>query len=246
MKNNFKAKLSKTIEISNKNNWYRIEAKAESTDVYIYDEISWIGISAEQFVKEINMIKSPLINLHLNTPGGNVFDGVTIANALKQHPAKVTTYIDGIAASIGSIIALSGDTIKMADNGFIMIHNPFMVAVGDSEELRQAADVLDKIKGNLIKAYVNRTGKSEQQVIDWLDAETWFTAEEALDNGFIDEIIGGSKTNNSYDMTIFDNPPEALLRIQKEDEDAEQKYGTETMKMKLELASYDRFAESED
>ena len=207
-----KSKIMNSLSVDKDKKWYKIEAKANVADVFIYDEISWFGISADDFVKDLNAVDASLIKVHLNTPGGNVFDGVAIHNALKQHKAKVETYIEGLAASIGSIIALAGETVYMAKNAFFMIHEPWIIAVGDSTDLRKTADVLDKIRGTLVQTYVDKTGKDEKQVDEWVKAETWFTAEEAKDAGFIDEIIDEEKEpENKYDLGIYDNAPDILM-----------------------------------
>jgi ATP-dependent Clp endopeptidase proteolytic subunit ClpP len=178
-----------------KEDWYKIEAKADKAEIWIYEMIgedfwSGEGITAKKFQKELSAIKASQIDLHINSPGGSVFDGVAIYNLIKQHPADVTTYIDGIAASIASVIALAGERVVMAENAIYMIHNPFGMTMGNATEIRAFADVLDKIGGTMVKAYVGKTEKPESDIKSMLDAETWMNAEEAMAHGFIDEISG--------------------------------------------------------
>src|SRR5574340_334392 len=121
--------------------WFEIKNKAEKAEVWIYEMIGkdfWTGegLTAKDFQKELSEIKASQIDLHINSPGGDVFDGVTIHNLLKQHPAKVTTYIDGLAASIASVIALAGDKVIMAENALYMMHNPTGMGMGTAEEMR--------------------------------------------------------------------------------------------------------------
>lgn len=174
--------------------WYRIENKGpEKAEVWIYEQIgedfwSGEGVTAKGFQKEISAIKAKQIDLHINSPGGAVFDGVAIYNLLKQHPANVTTYIDGIAASIASVIALAGDRVVMAENALYMMHNPFGMVMGNAGDMRAMADVLDKIRGTMTNVYAGKSGKPEDEINSLLDAETWMTADEALEAGFIDEI----------------------------------------------------------
>lgn len=174
--------------------WYRIENKGpERSEVWIYEQIgedfwSGEGVTAKGFQKEISAITAKNIDLHINSPGGAVFDGVAIYNLLKQHPANITTYIDGIAASIASVIALAGDKVIMAENALYMMHNPFGVVMGNSADMRSMADVLDKIRGTMTGVYAGKSGKDDAEINALLDAETWFTADEALEAGFIDEI----------------------------------------------------------
>ena len=173
--------------------WYTINAKADKAEIWIYEMIGedfWTGggVTAKSFQKELSGIKASQIDLHINSPGGVVFDGVTIYNLIKQHPATVTTYIDGLAASIASVIALAGDKVIMAANALYMVHNPTGLAMGTANDMRSLADVLDKIAGTMVGTYVSKTGQSEADIRAMLDAETWMTADEALEAGFIDEI----------------------------------------------------------
>lgn len=173
--------------------WYEIRAKADKAEIWIYEMIGedfWTGggITAKNFQKELSEIKVSQIDLHINSPGGAVFDGISIYNLIKQHPANVTTYIDGLAASIASVIALAGDKIIMAANALFMVHNPTGMVMGTATDMRSLADVLDKIAGTMVGTYVGKTGKPEEDIRAMLDAETWMTADEAKEYGFIDEI----------------------------------------------------------
>jgi ATP-dependent Clp endopeptidase proteolytic subunit ClpP len=173
--------------------WYEIKNKTDKAEIWIYEQIGedwWSGggVTAKGFQKELSEIKASQIDLHINSPGGVVFDGITIYNLIKQHPANVTTYIDGLAASIASVIALAGDKVVMAENALYMIHNPFGMAFGDAEEMRKMADNLDKVCGSLVKSYTSKTGQTDAEIEALMDAETWMTADEALTFGFIDEI----------------------------------------------------------
>ncbi len=192
--------------------WYSISAKDMGpVEVFIYDEIGGFGISATDFVKDLRMHKGKDVSLRLNTPGGDVFGGQIIYNALKEHGGKVTTYIDGVAASIGSVIALAGDTVKMADNAFFMIHNPFAILAGDADELRKKANLLDKIKGTMANTYADKSGKDLDTINTWMNDETWFTAVEAKDAGFCDEISGEAKVAACFDLSIYAHTPQKLM-----------------------------------
>lgn len=174
-------------------NWYKIENKADKAEVWIYEMIGkdfWTGdgVTAKSFQKELSEIKSSQIDLHINSPGGEVFDGIAIYNLLKQHPAAVTTYVDGLAASIASVIALAGDKVVMAENALFMMHNPWGMKVGDADAMRQMADALDKVGGSIALAYTSKSGKSNDEIAELMNAETWLTAEEAKEHGFADEI----------------------------------------------------------
>lgn len=189
--------------------WYEIKnAAADVAEVYIYDQIGydwWTdgGVQAKNFMGELNAITSPEIHLHINSPGGSVFDGVAIYNGLVRHKAKVTTFIDGLAASIASIIALAGERVVMAENALFMIHNPWGGVQGDAADMRKMADVLDKIRDTLVNTYEARTSMSRDELVALLDAETWYDAAEALAAGFVDEIAGAQRVAASFDLSQF-------------------------------------------
>lgn len=199
---------------------YRIENKTDKeATIYIYDEIGWFGIMAETFVKDLNDIKAEIIHVRLNTPGGNVFDGTAIANSIKQLKAKTIIHIDGLAASIGSIIALSGDETLMAENAFFMFHEAWSLAIGNAENMREEADLLDKIDGVLANTYAKKTGKKIDEIKELMKAETWLTAEEALEMRMIDAIEEDGEEKASatmFDLSVFANVPDKLRDIKKD------------------------------
>lgn len=129
------------------------------------------------------------IKLYINSYGGSVFEGTAIYNQLKRHPAKITAYIDGFACSIASVIAMAADTVIMPKNAMMMIHHAWQYACGNSDELRKAADDLDKINEGGRQAYMLKCGDklTEEKLIAMMDAETWLTAEECMEYGFADE-----------------------------------------------------------
>jgi ATP-dependent Clp endopeptidase proteolytic subunit ClpP len=192
-----------------KNKWYEIQAKDESATIYIYDEISSWGITASQFVKDLNAVKAKTISLRINSPGGNVFDGMAIYNALKNHPAKVTAEIDGIAASISSIVAMAGEEIRIAENGFFMIHNAWALAIGTSAEMMKMSETLDKIDTQMEKIYAKRTGQHQENIRNMMAEETWMNADEAKAFGFADSIGDqiAAAACMSFDLTKFRNVP---------------------------------------
>ena len=198
---------------------YKIENKAEESTVYIYDEIGMWGIEAQVFVKDFNAIDSKTIHLRVNSPGGSVFDGTTIYNVIKQHKSKVIAHVDGLAASIASVIVLAADEVQMADNAFYMIHEPWSIMAGGADELRKEADLLDKVRGTIAKTYMDKSGKDEEEIFALMKEETWMTAEEALENGFIDSIYSVDAENKKdilFDLTVFNNVPDKLKKAKKE------------------------------
>jgi len=199
---------------------YRVENKADEATFYIYDEISYWGISADQFVKDLNASKASTVHIRINSPGGSVFDGTAIYNAIKQHKATTITHVDGLAASISSIIALAGDEVRMADNTFLMIHNPWSIVIGDAQAMREEADLLEKVSNTTIAAvYMAKSGKEKEEILQKMSDETWFTAQEAKEYGLvdvIDEVPDEAKDvkNILFDLEIFANVPDALKKLQ--------------------------------
>ena len=170
-------------------NWYNIKNLSKnSTEVVIYDEIGQWGIDSKSFIEEIKEISTENILLRINSPGGSVIDGLAIHDAIKRMPQKVTAQIEGLAASIATIIALGADEISMSQNSLFMIHNVWGGETGGAKDMRKAADLMEKMGDRLVNIYVSKTGKDEAEVRNWMDEETWFTADEALEAGFIDYV----------------------------------------------------------
>lgn len=195
-----------------KKSWYDIKARADNgAAISIFDEIGAFGVSAKTFIQDIAALGGTQnLTIQINSPGGSVQDGTAIHNAIKKHPGHVTVEINGWALSIASYIAMAGNTIRMASNGLLMIHNPWVNTSGDADELRKAADVLDKTREALIAGYA-RSGNSRAKIIAWLDSETWFTAAEALAAGFIDEVQQNDlPIAASFDSTKFTIPARFL------------------------------------
>lgn len=218
--------------------------EGDVAEILIYDVIGedfWSGggVTAKGFAETLKALgKVQTINLKINSPGGDVFDGVAIYNNLVQHPAKVNVFIDGLAASIASVIAMAGDNITIAENGMMMIHNPWTFAMGDANDLRQSADVLDKIKATMLTTYSKRAGVTEAEASAIMDAETWYTGQEAVDAGFADDVQAvKSKASALFDLSVFKNAPkpkaEPVLAVDEGAEDFE----SLSRRMRLDLAA---------
>lgn len=192
---------------------YRIEnADGAEASLYLYGEIGFWGKTAQQFAAELNAIAAETINVHINSGGGEVFDAMAMYAALNQHPARIVTHIDGIAASAATYPALAGDEIRMIESGFFMIHDPMSIVIGNSDAMRKEADVLDKIRDSIAGIYSNQTGAKLAQVRKWMSAETWFNADEAKREGFVDKIVDGDAKSDVFDLSIYNNVPDALRR----------------------------------
>ena len=201
---------------TNNQSWYTIQAKtADTAEISIYDEIGGWGISAQQFAKDFKALGNNLkqINLHIHSPGGDVFDGIAIYNLLKNHPANKTVTIDGLAASMASVIAMAGTEIIMPENAMMMIHKPWGVQGGDADDMRKYADLLDKVEDTLIPAYAAKTGKSAEELAEMLAAETWLNGKECVEHGFADKLAEPVKAMaqlQSKRLGDYNNMPKAI------------------------------------
>lgn len=216
-----------------KPDWYKIEAKDDdnNAEIIIYDVVGWPYIDAFDLIRNLGTIKAKNISVRINSPGGDVFDGVAIFNALKEHPAHVTTKIEGLAASIASIIALAGDEVQAHKNAMYMVHDPWVLAAGNQYDLREIADILGKIGGNMLDIYYDKSNIGKRELKQMMKDETWFTAAEAKDRGLIDTILDTGAAKAKFDLSIYANVPDEL-----EDSDRE---GTTLSKQEIERALRD-------
>lgn len=197
-----------------------VEFKAAGSrgEIWLYDQIGesfWgDGISAKTFQKELSALgRVTTLNVRINSPGGDVFDGLAIYNQLKTHPARVVVDVDGLAASIASVIAMAGDEVRMAANSMMMIHNPHGMAVGDANEMQRVAALLQQVKGSLSDTYAARTGQQKDQLNAWMDDETWMSAETAVQYGFADAVTDAQQVSASFHLLKnFRNVPDVLRR----------------------------------
>lgn len=196
------------------NNWYTIRAQATGAEVLIYDEIGAYGVSAKGFLAELGALPdaTPLA-LRLNSPGGSVFDAVAIYNALQRHSGTVTVWIDGIAASAASYIAMAGDEVVMPENAFLMIHDPAGMVMGTAIDMRAMAEALDKVKGSLLQGYAAKSGRPQEEIAPLMAAETWLDAQDALDLGFADRIAEPVRIAARFDVGRFRNAPPVLAEV---------------------------------
>jgi ATP-dependent protease ClpP protease subunit len=188
----FMAKMPALADGRPDKSWYRIVKNAkvpDEVDILIYDEISMWGCNAAQFVTDLAEIEAKVINLRVNSPGGIVFDGLAIYQALAAHPAKIIAYVDGWAASIASVIIMAADEIKIGEAAQIMIHSPWSYVIGPADDMRKEADILDSLEAAIVDVYVARTGGNRKEIAGWVKDETWFKGQAAVDSGFADEVV---------------------------------------------------------
>ena len=176
--------------------WYEIRMSAPRTaDIDILADIGgwWDGVDAATMVREIRDLDVDEIRLNINSGGGSVFDAVAILNALRQHPAKVVANVLGLAASAASFIACGVDETTMAANSTMMIHGGSGVAIGNAKDMHDMADLLDKLNANIASVYAAKAGGTTESWLETMLAETWYTADEAVEAGLADRVVAGEK-----------------------------------------------------
>lgn len=189
--------------------WYKIEnISDEEAEVFIYSYIGWPFNDAGDFAKALSAMKQSKITVRVNSPGGDALDGVAMFNAIKAHPSKIITRIEALAASAASYIAVAGQEKQAYKNTMIMIHEPMVGVAGNQHELRGVADILTQLNENMIDMYADNTNVGKRDLKAMLKAETWMTAKQAKEKGFIDTIIeAGSSAHAAFDLSMFANYP---------------------------------------
>lgn len=199
-----------------KNKWYNIKNMADShAEILIYGVIGdwWESLDASTFAKDLQNLDVENITLRINSPGGSIFDGFAMYNALKDHKATITVKIEALAASAASVVALAGDRIEMANNALFMIHNPWVCTCGGSDELRKDADLLDKIRDNIVNTYSENSNLDIETIVAKMDAETWLNADEAIEAGFVHSKMSEEPVvENSHDLSKFKNAPKPAAK----------------------------------
>lgn len=199
----------------NKQNWFEVKAQAGTrAQVFIYGVIvdyKWDedDVTAREFIDAIRPLGD--FDLRINSPGGSVPAGSAIYNALRRHKGQVDVYIEGIAASMASVVAMGGNRVIVAANALLMIHDPWSFVAGNAAEMRKAADTLDKFKVGMVAAYKDKAGMEQAEIERLMSEETWFTAQEALALGFADEIEAPMEMAAHFDLSRYKNVPTALL-----------------------------------
>lgn len=211
------------IKLGEKNKkFWSFKAKNEKTgELLLYGEIassSWWGdeVTPKQFKEDLDALGDiNTLDVYINSPGGDVFAGQAIYSILRRCDAQVSVYVDGLAASAASVVAMAGDTIIMPANAMMMIHNPWTFAAGNARDFRKLADDMDKIRDSMIVAYESRSALTTEEITEIMDAETWLSAEECLEYGFADEIAEAKQIAASMDekyFAVYRNIPDELKR----------------------------------
>lgn len=194
-----------------KPDWYSINAAAgDEAEIFIYDVIGWPYNDAGELVRMMAGMRDKPITARINSPGGDVFDGMSIYNAFANHPGGVTVRIEGLAASIASIVAMAGRKVEAYQNTMVMIHNAWMGVVGDHNFMREMADVIEKISGQMLDVYVGKAKTGKREMKQMMDDETFMTAQEAKEKGLIDTVLANGKGAKALFDLPFSNVPECL------------------------------------
>jgi len=207
--------------LRNKVTGLKIVNQADSLTLEIYDilgqDFFGEGITAKSISEALNGSKGP-VNVRINSPGGDAFEGVAIYNVLRASGRPISVSVDGLAASAASVVAMAGDSIEMGTGSMMMIHPAMMLAIGDAAEMRKAAEVLDSVTNSLADIYTQRTKNEKQQVLDWMNAETWMNPQEAMDRGFSDKMSETKAAPTAqFDLSIFKHAPEVRAEISEAD-----------------------------
>lgn len=193
----------------------------DSASIYLYDAIDKnFGVSARAMVDALDKISAKTIHLHINSPGGDVFEARAIKSVLERHPANIVAHIDGVAASAATFVMMAADEVLAVEGSLVMIHNAWAFAIGNAEDLRQTAGLLEKVDAQILDDYAKKSGKGAKQLKAWMNAETWFTPQEAIDAGLIDGIDKtGTKAAARFNLSAYANAPAAYGEESTESED---------------------------
>ena len=204
--------MRQLLNLLDKNRAAPREIRAEASDagvsLYLNGVIDadW-GIGLADLVAALPADPAP-VSMYINSPGGDVFEARAMAGAIARHPGPVTAIIEGVAASAATYLAMAAGSVQMGDGSLLMVHNSWTLSMGDKNDLLETAALLEKIDGTIAADYARKTGATPEQVTAWMDAETWFTAQEAADAGFVDSIVPNTQgTRAQWDLSAYSNAP---------------------------------------
>ena len=189
--------------------WFKVVAAKkddEESEILIFDYVGYPYNDPRDFIQALSEMGN--VTIRINSPGGDVFDGMVLVNAIASHKGIVTTRVEGLAASMASVIAVSGKKVQAYDNTMLMIHNAWTFAMGNQYDMQDTADLLEKIDGNILDTYQNKSKKGKKAIAEMMKATSWMTAKEAKDHGFIDEIVTGKSVKAEFNLSIFANLPD--------------------------------------
>lgn len=195
-----------------KPDWYEVKAQTgDAVEVFVFDVIGWPFTDVSGLIRSMALEKDKPILARINSPGGDVFDGMSLFNAFANHPGGVTVRIEGLAASMASIVAMGGRKVEAYQNTMLMVHNAWTVAGGDYNLMREVADLTEKISGQMLEIYTGKTKSGKKDMKQMMDDETWLTAKEASEKGFIDTVLtSGKPIKAAFDLSMYAHVPDGM------------------------------------
>lgn len=223
-----------------------VKAEGEEASIYLYDIIDpWWGVAAKDFVQALNGITAPRVHLHINSPGGDVFEARAMAAAVRSHKSHIVTHIDGLCASAATYVGIAAKEVEIAEGAFFMIHKAWALAMGNSDEMLSMADLLDKVDQSIAADYARKTGKPVEDLMALMAAETWYTAQEAKEAGFADRVAGAEAEEGDaqaralWNLAAYEKAPKALLDRQPKAPPAPQDLTYDRAGLERRLAMYE-------
>jgi ATP-dependent Clp endopeptidase proteolytic subunit ClpP len=203
----------KSVAADEEREWFRFQNKANDvTRIDIFDEIGYFGVSAKDFINQLNDTKAKTLDVHINSPGGEVWDGMAIYNALKNFDGTVNVSIDGVAASAASFIACSGDTVTMNSASELMLHDAWGLAIGNASDMQDMAKRLGQMSDTIAEIYADKSGGTVEEWRALMEEETWYSADEALEAGLVDKVSKNKRKSdeaetakNKFDLSVFNH-----------------------------------------
>lgn len=204
--------LLKLLALNKGRGYFTAESTAEEATIYLYDVITsdsyWGGVTALDFAKELAAITAPVINLRINSPGGDVFAARAMVQAMKDHPSHIIAHVDGYAASAATFLVVAADQSLISEGSYFMIHSAWTIAMGNAKDFTDMANLLARTDKTIANDYMAKTGKSEQEIFDYMTSETYFFGQEAIDAGFIDALATASPKNKiDWDLSAYAHAP---------------------------------------
>jgi ATP-dependent Clp protease protease subunit len=191
---------------------FEVKASGKTTEIVLYNVIGdeYEGVTSKQFLDAVKSVKTDSLDLRINSSGGSVFEAVAMVTALdnfRRKRGEISVYIDGVAASAASVVAMAGDKITIAEGAKMMIHDPYALMIGGAGEMRRKADMLDQLKADMIKMYQRHSHLDAEKISELMTAETWMNGVDALDMGFVDVVVG------EVSVAAFAGLPEAAKKF---------------------------------
>jgi ATP-dependent Clp protease protease subunit len=205
--------LIKLLALNKGKGFFKAESTgADEATLYVYDTIVsddyWGGVSALSFAKALSAMTAPVIHLRINSPGGDVFAARAMAQTMAEHSSKIIAHIDGYAASAATFLAIAADESVISSGGMFMIHNAWTIAAGNAKDFIDMASLLSRTDQSIANDYVTKTGKTNDEITAWMDAETYFYGQEAVDAGFVDALSATAPKNKiHWDLSAYAKTP---------------------------------------